>query len=265
MNQGVKVADNQNSLKAGLRGPSLLEAFIVREKITHFDHGPVLERVVHVRDAWAHGYFECCESLVLTAIAGKLATRVTNRRSTRVARHSISPFIRGRPCAATGRIAATVPWHVDCSTLDTGFAKDTGSTHKEAAMAGYSSTRSDTVAQNETSGLIAASKVEGTDVYNRRGESLGSIYDVMIEKRSGKVAYAVMSFGGFLGMGERYHPLPWAVLDYDERQGGYVVELDKERLQKAPSYGVNETPDWSNRDYGRRIDEYYGVPPGGGI
>ena len=56
----------------------------------------------------------------------------------------------------------------------------------------------------------------------------------MIDKRSGKVAYAVMSFGGFLGMGESYHPLPWEVLDYDERQGGYVVDLDKERLQNAP-------------------------------
>jgi hypothetical protein len=129
-------------------------------------------------------------------------------------------------------------------------------------MADYSSTRSDTVAQDETSSLIAASKVEGTSVYNRRGESLGSIYDVMIGKRSGKVGYAIMSFGGFLGMGERYHPLPWEVLDYDEQQGGYVVDLDKQRLQDAPSYGVDETPDWSNRDYGRRIDEYYGVGRG---
>lgn len=130
-------------------------------------------------------------------------------------------------------------------------------------MAVYSSTRSDTVAQDETRSLIAASKVEGTNVYNRRGESLGSIYDVMLDKRSGRVAYAVMSFGGFLGMGERYHPLPWAVLDYDERQSGYVVDLDKKRLENAPSFGVNETPDWANRDYARRIDEYYRVPRDG--
>src|SRR5262245_4877018 len=104
------------------------------------------------------------------------------------------------------------------------------------------STRSDSVAKDETRSLIAASKVEGTNVYNRQGDSLGEIYDVMIDKHSGNVAYAVMSFGGFLGMGERYHPLPWAVLDYDERQSGYVVDLDKQRLQGAPSYGVNETP-----------------------
>ena len=130
-------------------------------------------------------------------------------------------------------------------------------------MTDLSSTRSGTVAANETGSLIAASKVEGTSVYNRKGESLGSIYDVMIDKKSGKVSYAVMSFGGFLGMGESYHPLPWEKLDYDERQGGYVVDVDKELLQKAPHYGASDSPDWSNRDYGRRIDDYYGVPARG--
>ena len=66
---------------------------------------------------------------------------------------------------------------------------------------------SETVAVDETGGLISASKVNGTNVYNGQGDSLGSIYDVMIDKRSGEVAYAVMSFGGFLGMGEEYSPL----------------------------------------------------------
>ena len=110
-------------------------------------------------------------------------------------------------------------------------------------MTDYSSARSGAVAASETGSLIAASKVEGTKVYDRQGESLGSIYDVMIDKRSGQVGYAVMSFGGFLGMGESYHPLPWDVLDYDERQDGYVVDLDKERLQNAPHYQATETPD----------------------
>jgi hypothetical protein len=126
-------------------------------------------------------------------------------------------------------------------------------------MTDYSSTPSGTLAK-ETGSLIAASKVEGTSVYNREGESLGSIFDVMIDKRCGQVAYAVMSFGGFLGMGESYHPLPWDVLDYDERQGGYVVDLNKERLQNAPHYGANDMPDWSDRQYGREIDDYYGIP-----
>jgi sporulation protein YlmC with PRC-barrel domain len=112
---------------------------------------------------------------------------------------------------------------------------------------------------DETSSLIAASKVAGTNVYNRQGESLGSVYDVMIDKRSGQVGYAVMSFGGFLGMGQSYHPLPWDVLEYDESQGGYVIDFDKERLQNAPYYDENNIPDWSSPEYGRRIDEYYGV------
>lgn len=108
--------------------------------------------------------------------------------------------------------------------------------------------------------LIASSRVEGTNVYNRKGESLGEINDLMIDKKSGHVAYAIMSFGGFLGMGESYHPLPWSVLDYDESQGGYVVDIDKDRLKAAPNYGVDETPDWTG-NYGREIDDYYGVTP----
>ena len=70
-----------------------------------------------------------------------------------------------------------------------------------------------------------------------------------------------MSFGGFLGIGESYHPLPWKVLTYDTRQGGYVVDLDRSRLEAAPS----DMPNWSDQSYRRRIDEYYGVPPYSGI
>lgn len=131
-------------------------------------------------------------------------------------------------------------------------------------MSSYTNTSSGTVATNETQSLIAASKVNGTSVYNRQGESLGSIYDVMINKRSGHVEYAIMSFGGFLGMGESYHPLPWNVLTYDERQGGYVVDIDRNRLQGAPAYTANNAPDWSSGAYGRQIDDYYGVSPGAG-
>jgi len=121
-------------------------------------------------------------------------------------------------------------------------------------------TRSDAVARDETTNLISADKVTGTSVYNPRGEKLGSIYDVMLNKMSGQVAYAVMSFGGFLGMGESYHPLPWRALTYDPRQGGYVVDVDRNRLEKAPHYSADDEP-WSNRTYGRQVDEYYGYPP----
>ena len=86
----------------------------------------------------------------------------------------------------------------------------------------------------ETSTLISADKVEGTAVYNREGDKLGSIHTVMIDKVSGKVAYAVMSFGGFLGIGDRYYPLPWDVLTYDTSQGGYVVNRDQSILEGRP-------------------------------
>ena len=105
--------------------------------------------------------------------------------------------------------------------------------------------------------LIAASQVNGTSVYNRAGEKLGSIYDVMLEKVSGKAEYAIMSFGGFLGIGDQYHPLPWSVLDYDPRQGGYVVDLDRRRLEGAPSYTANDAGMWDDPAYGRRVSDYY--------
>jgi hypothetical protein len=113
------------------------------------------------------------------------------------------------------------------------------------------------VATDETGELIASNKVEGTAVYNRQGERLGSVYNFMVNKRSGQVAYAVMSFGGFLGIGDSYHPLPWKALTYDTNLGGYVVDLDKNRLQNAPSYTSSTSPTW-DRDYGRRVDDFYG-------
>lgn len=116
------------------------------------------------------------------------------------------------------------------------------------------------VATDETNRLIASNKVEGTAVYDRQGNRLGSVYNFMVDKRSGQVAYAVMSFGGFLGIGDSYHPLPWKTLNYDTDRGGFVVDLDKDRLQKAPSYRTSDNPAW-DRDYGRRIDDYYGVTP----
>jgi hypothetical protein len=126
--------------------------------------------------------------------------------------------------------------------------------------AGTSGTTSSsgTVATDETDELIASNKVEGTAVYNRQGERLGTVYNFMVGKRSGKVAYANMSFGGFLGMGESYHPLPWEVLTYDTNLGGYVVDLDKDRLSNAPSYGAGEDPFSSDPGYGRRVQDYWG-------
>ena len=115
------------------------------------------------------------------------------------------------------------------------------------------------VEKDETSRLIASNKVEGTEVYNRAGEHLGEVYNFMVDKFTGQVAYAVMSFGGFLGIGERYHALPWKALDYDVKQGGYVVDMDRAKLEGAPTYGRDEDP-WHDPAYTGGIDRYYGLP-----
>ena len=118
-----------------------------------------------------------------------------------------------------------------------------------------------TLEANETSTLISADKVEGTKVMNTAGEKLGSIENVMIDKRSGRVAYAVMSFGGFLGIGDKHHPLPWSMLKYDTNLSGYVVNLDKRVLEGAPAYSTGERVDLADEAYGRKVHDYYKVPP----
>src|ERR1700740_745788 len=116
------------------------------------------------------------------------------------------------------------------------------------------------VATDETDRLISSDKVVGTAVYDLRGNHLGSVYSLMVDKISGQVAYAVMSFGGFLGIGESYHPLPWKILEYDTMRGGYVVDSDRTRLEGAPRSQPTGHPDWSDRAYTSRIDEYW-LPP----
>jgi sporulation protein YlmC with PRC-barrel domain len=106
--------------------------------------------------------------------------------------------------------------------------------------------------------LIASDRVEGTAVYNHDGERLGKIENFMVGKRSGQVEHAVMSFGGFLGMGEDYYPIPWQKLTYDTDKGGYVVDIDKAQLDDAPRYTADHTPEY-DQDYNRRVYDYYGV------
>ena len=107
--------------------------------------------------------------------------------------------------------------------------------------------------------LINAEKANGTSVYNLQGEKLGTVEDIMIDKVSGQAIYAVMSFGGFLGIGDKHHPLPWSTLKYDTSKEGYVVDLDKDMLRDAPAYDDNDSFAWTP-DYGRRVDKYYDVP-----
>jgi sporulation protein YlmC with PRC-barrel domain len=109
------------------------------------------------------------------------------------------------------------------------------------------------------SDVISSDRVEGADVYNDAGDKLGSIDDLMIDKNSGQVRYAVLEFGGFLGMGTDRYPLPWDMLKYDTTKDGYVVPLDKSRLEGAPRYPEDKRPDYDD-EYGRRVNDYYGVP-----
>ena len=110
----------------------------------------------------------------------------------------------------------------------------------------------------ETGALISAEKVIGTSVYNAAGDNLGSIHDLMLDKRRGRVEYAVMSFGGFLGIGQKYHPLPWHVLTYDGSKGGYNIDVTPEQLRAAPAYSEDELGRLrAVRDYDR-VSSYYG-------
>jgi len=111
---------------------------------------------------------------------------------------------------------------------------------------------------DETSRLIASNKVEGTAVYGRDGNRLGSIYNFMVDKRSGKVEYAVMTYGGFLGMGTRYYPMPWDILSYDTRLGGYRVEMMERDLERAPSFDRHSEPTFDRR-YSDRVRGWYGL------
>jgi hypothetical protein len=109
--------------------------------------------------------------------------------------------------------------------------------------------------------LIAAGKVQGTTVYNAALEKLGSVEDVMIDKASGRIAYAVLSFGGFLGIGDRYYPLPWEKLSYNTEIGGYVVDIDRETLEGAPSYTDAAAATWHDEAWNRDVYAYYGAEP----
>jgi len=124
-------------------------------------------------------------------------------------------------------------------------------------MATIHPTDQDSLKAKETYSLIAADKVEGTSVYDVNGEKMGSIHRIMIDKVSGQVTYAVMSFGGFLGIGDKYHPLPWNMLTYDEGLGGYVVNLDRTRLENAPVYSEGEMA-WDDPQFGTNVTDYYG-------
>ena len=114
--------------------------------------------------------------------------------------------------------------------------------------------------RRETVSLIGSDKVEGTAVYGADDNKIGTVQRVMIDKVSGQIAYAVISFGGFLGMGEEYYPMPWSKLDYDTDLGGYRVDVTEDQLRGAPKFSRSTDWDWSNRTNDERVYKYYNEP-----
>lgn len=108
---------------------------------------------------------------------------------------------------------------------------------------------------------IRASRVIGTSVYNAAGDSIGTIEDVMLEKTSNGIMFAVIGFGGFLGIGEKYHAVPWSVLDYDPDRSGYVVPFTKEQLKAAPAHSIDELTGADGEKARDASYEYWKVDP----
>ena len=107
-------------------------------------------------------------------------------------------------------------------------------------------------------GVISSKDVEGTSVFSSSGSKLGSIDELMIDKASGQVRYAVMEFGGFLGVGTDRYPVPWSLLTYDIDKGGYVVPLDRAKLDGAPNHREGSVPRY-DAAYEQHLNSYYGV------
>jgi len=116
------------------------------------------------------------------------------------------------------------------------------------------------IGEKEFGNLIGSDKVEDTAVYGADDNKIGSIERVMIDKVSGRVSYAVLGFGGFLGLGNDHYPLPWQSLKYDTRLGGYVTGITESQLRGAPKFGGDRDWDWADAARNRSLDDYYGIP-----
>lgn len=107
---------------------------------------------------------------------------------------------------------------------------------------------------------IRAKKVTGTSVKDRAGNKIGAIEDVVLDKLSNNIMFVVVSFGGFLGMAEKYHPIPWASLEYEPEEDSYVVDFTKESLQAAPAASMEELTRDDGRLYRDKAFDYYKTP-----
>ena len=111
-------------------------------------------------------------------------------------------------------------------------------------------------------GVVSASKIIGESVINHGNEDLGKIHELVIDAKDGRIAYAVLSFGGFMGMGDKLFAMPWKAFDFSEDKNKLVLSVDKAKLKAAPGFDPNSKwPDFADRTWGNTIYSYYGVAP----
>lgn len=123
----------------------------------------------------------------------------------------------------------------------------------------------DATSETKPHALIASDRVEGTAVRRPTGDTIGTIQRLMIDKISGNVAYAVLRFGGFFGLGEKHLPIPWAKLTFDPSMNAYQVNISDDEITKAPSYAADKEFDWGDRSQERQVHDYYKTRPYWGI
>jgi sporulation protein YlmC with PRC-barrel domain len=109
--------------------------------------------------------------------------------------------------------------------------------------------------------LMGADTLIGNDVYNHNEEDLGDIKEIMLDVRSGRVSYAVLSFGGFLGMGEKLFAVPWNALTLDTVNKRFVLNVEKERLENAPGFDKDSWPNMADESWATEIHSFYGTKP----
>lgn len=110
-------------------------------------------------------------------------------------------------------------------------------------------------------GLMGANTLDGNDVFNRQDEDLGDIKEIMLDMSNGRVAYAVLSHGGFLGMGDKLFAVPWSALTLDTVNKRFVLDVSKDRLENAPGFDKDQWPDMADTAWTKQIHDYYGVSP----
>ena len=113
----------------------------------------------------------------------------------------------------------------------------------------------------ETHALLSADTLVGDDVVNSKGEKLGSLKSIMLDSDHGRIAYGVLSFGGFLGMGDKLFAIPWSALRINRKDKCCVFDVDKKKLEKAAGFDKSEWPDFANADWNTETYKYWGQKP----